>query len=206
MPTLKLTYFDFKGRAEPSRLALHIGGVAFEDERLSREQFGQIKASLPFQQVPILTVDGKVVAQSEAILRYVGILSGLYPSNDAFQALLIDQVVFEISDIFQLLQPSFKEQDLEKKLGLRKSLVDVDFPKHLKALNNVIGTYGSGSFAVGKSLSIADLMVFAFGSQMKSGIMDGIPTTVFDSYSNIVKVYETVLKHPKVVEWYSTHK
>ena len=32
MAKLKLTYFDFDGgRGEPARLALHIGGVTFED-------------------------------------------------------------------------------------------------------------------------------------------------------------------------------
>jgi glutathione S-transferase len=36
MAKLKLTYFDFDGgRGEPARLALHIGGIAFEDQRIS---------------------------------------------------------------------------------------------------------------------------------------------------------------------------
>ena len=36
MAKLKLTYFDFDGgRGEPARLALHIGGIAFEDHRIS---------------------------------------------------------------------------------------------------------------------------------------------------------------------------
>ena len=40
MNKLKLTYFDFPGgRAEPTRLALHIGGVAFEDYRCPFSDF-----------------------------------------------------------------------------------------------------------------------------------------------------------------------
>ena len=39
MSRIKLTYFDFDGgRAEPTRLALSIAGIAFEDERLSFQQ------------------------------------------------------------------------------------------------------------------------------------------------------------------------
>ena len=36
MAKLKLTYFDFDGgRGEPARLALHIGGIEFEDHRIA---------------------------------------------------------------------------------------------------------------------------------------------------------------------------
>ena len=36
MPKLKLTYFDFHGgRGEPARLALSIGGIPFEDDRVA---------------------------------------------------------------------------------------------------------------------------------------------------------------------------
>ena len=41
--SVKLYYFDFGGRAEVSRLALHIFGVKFEDVRLSQVDFGQKK-------------------------------------------------------------------------------------------------------------------------------------------------------------------
>ena len=42
MAKLKLTYFDFHGgRGEPARLALSIGGIAFEDDRVvSRSSCG----------------------------------------------------------------------------------------------------------------------------------------------------------------------
>ena len=36
MPKLKLTYFDFHGgRGEPARLALSIGRIPFEDDRVA---------------------------------------------------------------------------------------------------------------------------------------------------------------------------
>jgi hypothetical protein len=40
MPKLVLTYFDFDGgRGEPARLALTIGGIAFEDRRIPGKEW-----------------------------------------------------------------------------------------------------------------------------------------------------------------------
>ena len=66
-PQLKMIYFDMKGRAEPTRLALAIGGIDFEDERISREAFMAAKTNgeYPFGQLPVLVVNGRMVAQSQ---------------------------------------------------------------------------------------------------------------------------------------------
>merc|ERR1719210_2105038 len=65
---LRLTYLDIKGVAEPVRLALFIGGLPFEDRRVSYEQI----LELPCGQVPVLEIDGEAFAQSMALLRWAG--------------------------------------------------------------------------------------------------------------------------------------
>ena len=81
-PKLVLTYFDFDGsRGEVARLAMHIAGIPFEDRRIARKDWAALRDSTPFQAVPILEVDGQVIAQSNTINRYVGKLAGLYPSR-----------------------------------------------------------------------------------------------------------------------------
>ena len=52
-PKLKLTYFNIKARAEPSRLALHIAGIPFEDKRVSHEEWPALKATMPLGQIPV---------------------------------------------------------------------------------------------------------------------------------------------------------
>jgi glutathione S-transferase len=52
-PKLKLTYFNIKARAEPTRLALHIAGIPFEDVRISHEQWPAMKATMPLGQIPV---------------------------------------------------------------------------------------------------------------------------------------------------------
>jgi hypothetical protein len=45
MPSLKLVYFNFPGRAEPARLMLAHKNVKYEDKRISFEEFAQMKPS-----------------------------------------------------------------------------------------------------------------------------------------------------------------
>jgi glutathione S-transferase len=44
-PRLRLTYFSMPGRAETTRLALTVGGVAFEDVRVTAPEWAEIKRS-----------------------------------------------------------------------------------------------------------------------------------------------------------------
>src|SRR5271169_5832620 len=99
MAKLKLSYFDLHGgRGEAARLALSIGGIGFEDDRVSPSDWARRKADTPFGALPVLEVDGQVVAQSNAINRYVGKLANLYPS-DPWQAALCDEAMEAVEDI-----------------------------------------------------------------------------------------------------------
>jgi hypothetical protein len=42
-PTYKLTYFNLKALGEPIRLLLSYGGVEFEDHRIEKEEWAQLK-------------------------------------------------------------------------------------------------------------------------------------------------------------------
>ena len=68
----KLIYFDVQGRAQAIRFLLQSKGVEFEDQRITREEWGAIKAAGTYgeSQTPIyVTDDGKYYAQSAAILK-----------------------------------------------------------------------------------------------------------------------------------------
>ena len=51
----KLYYFGIYGKVEPIRMLLSYAGAAFEDIRLTHEEFGKMKArgELPGGQVPV---------------------------------------------------------------------------------------------------------------------------------------------------------
>jgi glutathione S-transferase len=65
MPKLVLTYFDLDGsRGEVARLAMHLAGIAFVDKRVAGKDWPALRESTPFQSLPVLEVDGQVIAQS----------------------------------------------------------------------------------------------------------------------------------------------
>jgi len=201
-PKLKVTYFNAKGRAEPTRLALTIGGIAFEDERIDGPTFFGRKESLPFGSLPVIEVDGRTISQSGAMLRYAGRLSGLYPS-DALVAAKVDQLVDGCADVGSCLDPSFREQDAEKKLALRAAFMETSFPRYVGAIERLV----EGPFAVGEELTIADLSIYGMVAGFRAGYLDGIPTDCVcaEKFPKICKLVELVDANPAVKAWNDAH-
>jgi hypothetical protein len=52
-PKLKLIYFPVKARAEPTRLALHIAGIPFQDVRIQHADWPAMKEKMPFHTLPV---------------------------------------------------------------------------------------------------------------------------------------------------------
>jgi len=103
-PDLKLYYFDIKGKGECIRLICAYSGLKLEDYRFeTRDEFLAMKegSRLPFGQVPMLEVNGKVaIVQTLAIMRYLGKLSGLYPMKDHLLAQKVDAIMDQATDVF----------------------------------------------------------------------------------------------------------
>ena len=80
IPSFRITYFGFGGRARPLRAAATIGGLSYEDNFESKEEHKQSKSEgkRRWSGVPELTVfdkDGKeliTIGQSNSCLRYIG--------------------------------------------------------------------------------------------------------------------------------------
>ena len=136
MPKLKLTYFDFHGgRGEPARLALSIGGIPFEDDRVAPSDWQRRKSDTPFGALPVLDVDGQTLAESNAINRYVGTLTDLYPS-DAWQAALCDEVMEAVEDINTVAATFFLPE--EEKTAQRNALAEYSSrSKHMEAATSL---------------------------------------------------------------------
>lgn len=204
MPKLKLIYFDFHGgRGEPARLALHIGGVEFEDQRVVFADWPAIKPQMPYQVLPVLEVDGKLLAQSNSINRFVGKLAGLYP-GDPWQAGLCDEIMDAVEDSTQLLVATFSIESENEKKAARQALVDGALRSSLEQLQTRLEKSG-GKYFSDSRLTVADLKVFGWIKDLKSGNFDHIPTDLPDRVAPLLmEHFERVNTHPKIVEYYAS--
>ena len=204
MTKLKLTYFDFHGgRGEPARLALSIGGVPFDDDRVAPSDWEHRKAHTPFGALPVLEVDGQKLAQSNAINRYVGKITDLYPS-DPWQAALCDEVMEAVEDIGTKIASTLFLSEEQKKAE-RKALVEGPVPFYLTRLQQRLETHGGRYFAADR-LTVADLKMFIWIRHLKSGALDHVPTDLPDRVApKLVEHYERVKNEPRVKAYYAKH-
>lgn len=201
-PQLKLSYFDFHGgRAEPMRLALHIGGVAFDDHRFAPTDFPEVRKATPFGQVPTLLVNGEMVTQSDAMLRYVGKLAGLYPA-DPFQALLCDEVAYVVEEAGVKMGPSFRMTGDEQKAA-RLALVNGSMPVYLAWLQRQLEARG-GEFFADNRLTVADLKVFVDVRALNSGRLDHVPTDLVERVAPALNAHmQRIAQTPAVAAYYA---
>ena len=209
---MEITLYYFKipfWRAEVTRLALFIGDVPFKDYRVEGKEIDNLKETgllpnnqiAPFKQLPVLDVDGKIIAQTGAIARFCGKLSGLYPKNNDLEAAQIDQIIEAAQDINYLVTLSGRDKEKERLALARKILATKHLPKWLQFLENLLKKNNESYFFVGNKISIADLAIWRLLGWLSSGLLDGVPTNILEPYEKINRLREEVYKHPKVNEW-----
>lgn len=156
--------------------------------------------SVPFHQLPVLEIDGKIVGQTGAIARFCGKLSGLYPKNDLLAA-KVDQIIDTATDITNLVSPTVREKNEIIKKGKREKLSNKLLPRWFTYLENILENEKGSTWFVNNKISIADISIWRLLGWLKSGMLDGIPTDICDAYTKLNNVHAEVHKHPKVQEW-----
>lgn len=176
MAKLKLSYFDVDGgRAEPIRIALHKGNIPFEDYRFPYAHFNEEIVKTLLLQVPVLDIDGVQITQSNAILRYVGKQSSLYPT-DEYQALLCDEILDAVDNCIDILVATFPLSGDELKTA-REALIEGKLTRYLTFLEQKLIQQGGDYFA-DKQLTIADLKVLALTAWLSKGALEHLPADI----------------------------
>lgn len=205
MHDYKLTYFDFDGgRGEPVRIAFHTAGIAFEDHRISFEEFGKLRDNMRFRCSPTLEINGVEVTQSNAMLRHVGKMAGLYP-EDSLQALYCDETMDAVEDLLHhVVRTLGLEGDALKEA--REQLVEGWMTTYIKGFGDLLQRGGGEYFADGR-LTIADLKVFMEVRSLRSGTLDHVPTDLVDTLApGLVGHQERVGNDPVVADYYAARK
>eukprot|EP00347_Sterkiella_histriomuscorum_P006503 403352517 len=157
----KVYYFDIYARAEPIRMLLTHAKVEFEDHRINGEQLAELKAEgkLEFGQVPMVEHDGKYLAQSWSILRYLGKLHGYYPetSEEAWQ---VDSIIDAVEDYLgKYFRAQFEKDEERKKTTTAEFLAFL--PGWITAIQKRIEHNVDHKYVVGTKRTTADIVLAA---------------------------------------------
>ncbi|WP_146660021.1 glutathione S-transferase family protein [Enhygromyxa salina] len=196
----KLTYFDFAGsRGEEARLALHLAGVDFEDNRLAGS-WPELKPTTPFGSLPVLEIEGHPpLAQINAILVLIGRQHGLHP-RDNWQAAHHEALMCAVEELRGTVSAVLKITNPEAKLAARTELAQ----GYLKQWGGYVERQlGDGPFVGGAEIGVADLKLYMAVKWFTSGAVDHVPNTVFADYPKLNALARAVAEHPKVVQWYA---
>lgn len=205
MAKLTLTYFDFDGgRGEPARLALTLGGIAFEDRRIGFKEWGALRDQAPFRALPTLDVDGKRISQSNSINRYVGKLAGLYPKDD-WQALLCDEAMDAVEDADHLIGNTL-DLPADEKRKAREALAAGPMPMYLEQFQARLKAAGGEYIADGR-LTVGDLKLWMLVRWLRGGVLDHMPKDLVDRVAPaLVKHAERMAAQPKIAAYYAARK
>lgn len=198
MNRYELTYFDFVGsRGEECRMALALAGVEFDDVRLARADWSSVKPTTPFGSVPVLKSPGKPeLAQSNAILTYLGLTHGLLPT-DTWEAARHLAILEACEEVRTALAPSGKLTDPAEKRAAREALAT----GYLQTWGANIEKQIHGPYVGGSAISVADIKLFQITESFVKGVLDHIPATVFQAFPKLEGVHRAVLGHPKIAAW-----
>ena len=202
MTQFKLIYFDFDGgRAESIRLAFHIGGIDFEDVRLKFPEFREAQPSFRFHALPVLEIDSQPITQSNAQLRYVGKLAGLYPTDD-LQALYCDEAMGAVEDVGHAVGKTLGLQGDALKQA-REEFVQGRLATYIKGLDELLARGGGQFFADGR-MTVADLKVFVETRTLAKGTLDHVPTNIVEELAPALAEHrERIANDPRIVAYYA---
>ena len=152
----KLHYFKGRGRAETTRWMLAVNEIEFENVSLSGPaDFRNLKLAgkLPFNQLPLLEIDGLNLSQSAAMVGYLARRGGFY-GDGPVETVWCDMIAGAIADFnTPAMQFAFQPDPEVAKQGLRASVAK--FCPHFARILERNG----GEFLVGARRSLADVVL-----------------------------------------------
>jgi len=193
-PTFKLYYFNLRAMAETTRFLFAYGGIAYEDIRVTWEEWPKIKPTTPMGQLPVVEVDGYRVHQSFAINRFLAKRIGLAGANE-WESLQVDSVVDTINDLRQKIVAVRFEENEETKKVKTVTLETETIPFYLNKLEE-IAKENNGHLAT-KNLTWADFFFAVYFEVFQAWL----GSTFWDKYPQLQKVANNVFSLDAIKTW-----
>ncbi|XP_002731492.1 S-crystallin SL11-like [Saccoglossus kowalevskii] len=197
MPSYKLHYMNGRGRAEISRLIFALADVEYEDKRYTREEWVTVKESglFPFKQVPVLEFDGEVLAQTNAVARYLANEYGYMGKNNLENA-KIDMIVDMMKEFADGIQALWYEKDEAKQAEMIEKFKTKTMIPGYSAMKKILAANEGDGFFLGDKVTMADLSFVTYNEFIVQKIPDAL-----DNYPMLKELTDRVLALPKIAEW-----
>ena len=186
----KLHYTRSRGRAETTRWMLAVNQIPFENILIDTpEKLAALRATgkLPFDQMPLLEIDGQNLSQSSAMIRYLARRGGFYGDTDT-DALWCDLIAGAVTDFSETgLKAMFQPTD---EIAINEQ--QATFDKFAPCFEARLGENGTG-FCAGNRLSFADVIL----AEALSSYLEWIPD-ILESTPLLKSLNEIVLSQPGI--------
>ena len=201
-PKITVTYFDIAAsRGEECRLALHVAGVPFHDNRIGFAQWAELKPNTPFGSLPTLEIEGRgILAQSNAILTFIGRAHDLHP-RDNWEAAKHEALMCAVEDLRGHVSPTMRIKDEAEKKAAREALASDYLPSWGERVERELA--GAAPFVAGDRLNIADIKLYVGVKWFRAGVLDHIPADIFAPYAKLNALVDAVGSHARVADWNS---
>ena len=149
----------------------------------------------PLGQLPLLEVEGRTIAQSLTIARYLARQHGLAGNTD-LAAAEADMVIDSLVDMLGPMTSMVREQDEQKKADMKKIISEETLPAWLTLLEKLLCQRG-GKYFAGDELSWADLAIFNAIDNMQGRLMN----FKMEEYPNLDNLMAMVKSLPNIKKW-----
>lgn len=208
----KLYYWpEIQGRGEFIRLALEDAGADYVDvlRHSGSASFAGLKQA-PFA-MPYLVAGKQVIAQTAAILHFLGPRLGLAPKNSArrlwlhqLQLTIADWLV-EVHDVHHPIGSGLYYEEQKPEAGRRAAdFLSQRLPKYLDYFEDVLRRH-TGSYVLGKAASYADLSLF----QMIAGLRYAFPRAMaglMPAYPLLDALHARVATRPRLAAYLASKR
>ena len=203
---IKLVYFKMRALAEAPQMLMCSSGVEYKylmSWDHFDDQWSNIKANVPFKQLPILELDnGTQIAQSIAILNYIEAIAGL-TIPDPEKAAEASAVLQSSQELFAPLNPTVNfavGEDFKAKRDAMRSDLESRFSDLERYLNK-----HDGKYFVDDTPRAAEFACFHhldLSKKLDPKLLDGFPRLMkfVEDIQSIKKVSEYMEKRPELID------
>jgi glutathione S-transferase len=189
----RLHYFKGRGRAETTRWMLAVSQVAFENVPIETpDALAALRASgkLPFDQMPLLEIDGLNLSQSTAMVRYLARRYEYYGETN-MDALWCDMIAGAVADFAETAMQAAFQPTKEAALAALWGRFEKFGPKFESRL-----TENMSGFCVGTRLTFADVVL----AEALTAYLEWAPDILADT-PLLTALHARVLSTPGIADY-----